>query len=104
MSFTFTKDGIELTFLLKNKNWDILFKMLNTFRVMRGFGLESQQWLNLFADMKEDFLETLRYADKLPNINLYNWFIEFLGTYEEIKLTDIEKYKIKKVIESEVEE
>lgn len=103
MSFTFTKEGQELQFLLNNPNWTVLFKMLNAFRYMRNFALDSQQWLNLYCDMKDDFMSTLRNAEELPKINLYKWFMKFLGTYEEIKLNDIEIRKIKNII-SEVEE
>ena len=103
MSFTFTKEGQELQWLLNNKNWGVLFSMLNYFRYMRNFSLESLQWLNLFMDMKDDFMSTLRNAEPLPKINLYNWFMRFLATYEEIKLTDIEIARIKKCIKEREE-
>lgn len=100
MSFTFTKEGKLLQYLLNNQNWDVLFSMLNAFRYMRNFNLDSQQWLNLCADMKEDFKKSLFFQKKrlINNENiLYQWFMDFLKTYEDIKLTDLEHAKIKQV-------
>ena len=100
MSFTYTKEGKELQFLLNNPNWEILFRMLNAFRYMRNFSLDSLQWLNLFCDMKDDFLTSLLSKKKkqIEKEKLYKWFMDFLKTYEEIKLTDLEIAKIKQVI------
>lgn len=97
MSFTYTKEGKELQFLLNNPNWTVLFQMLNAFRYMRNFELDSQQWLNLYCDMKDDFLNSLlsKTKKKVDNQKLYDWFMGFLKTYEEIKLTDLEVAKIK---------
>lgn len=97
MSFTYTKEGKELQFLLNNPNWDILFNMLNAFRYMRNFDLDSLQWLNLFMDMKEDFLKSLISQKKelCSKEKLYEWFMQFLSTYENIHLTDLEIAKIK---------
>lgn len=100
MSFTYTKEGKVLKFLLNNPNWEVLFRMLNAFRYMRNFNLDSQQWLNLYTDMKEDFLKSLLSQKKkiVSKEKLYKWFMDFLATYEDIKLTDLEIAKIKQSI------
>lgn len=100
MSFTYTKEGKELQFLLNNQNWDVLFSMLNAFRYMRNFALDSQQWLNLFMDMKEDFFKSLlsQMNTRTSKDKLYKWFMDFLGTYENITLTDLEIAKIKQIL------
>lgn len=100
MSFTYTKEGKELQFLLNNPNWQELFSMLNAFRYMRNFDLDSQQWLNLFCDMKEDFMKSLlcQMKTRTTKEKLYAWFMEFLKTYDNLKLTDLEIAKIKQIL------
>lgn len=100
MSFTYTKEGKELQYLLNNQNWQELFSMLNAFRYMRNFDLDSQQWLNLFMDMKEDFLKSLlsQTKTKATKQKLYDWFMRFIATYENITLTDLEIAKIKQIL------
>lgn len=98
MSLTFTKEGRELQFLLNNENWEVLFRMLNAFRYFRGYKLDSLQWLNLYCDMKDDFFATLMNAEPLNKIHLYKWFMSFLNTYEELKLTDLDIKTIKNAL------
>lgn len=101
MSFTYTKEGRELNFLLNNKNWDILFKLLNQFCYYRGWSL-SKDWryLSLYSTMKNDFMKSLikQKRKRLELETLKDWFIDFLKSFDNVVLTDLDLQVIRKTV------
>lgn len=101
MSFTCTKEGRELNFLLNNKNWDILFRLLNQFCYHRGWSF-SKDWrsLILYSEMKSDFMSSLikHKRKRLEIETLKDWFINFLKSFDDIILTDLDLQVIRKTV------
>lgn len=98
MSWTFTKEGIRCQKHLINRNWNCLFLMLHNWCYYRGFSMDSLQWSNLFPDFAEDFDKNklFEYDKNIPISALYKWFIDFLKTYDELILNDLDIANIKK--------
>lgn len=98
MSFTYTKEGIALQKRLNNKNWTCLHLMLHNFCYRRGYGISSQQYLNLYGAMTDDFENSrvLKYDIFVLIPALKNWFLGFLQTFDDLKITDIDKAAINK--------
>lgn len=101
MTFTYTKEGRELNFLLNNKNWDILFRLLNQFCYHRGWSF-SKDWryLSLYSEMKSDFMNSSikRKRKRLELETLKDWFINFLKSFDDIILTDLDLQVIRKTV------
>lgn len=101
MSFTCTKEGRELTFLLNNKNWDILFRLLNQFCYHRGWSLSNDwRYLAIYSEMKRDFMESpiKRKRKRLQLEILKDWFINFLESFDNVTLTDLDLQVIRKTV------
>lgn len=100
MTFTYTKEGRELNFLLNNKNWDILFRLLNQFCYHRGWSFHSKNYLGLYSEMKSDFMKSLikQKRKRLDLEILKDWFINFLKSFDDIILTDLDLQVIRKTV------
>lgn len=101
MSFTFSPEGIKLTQQLNNPNWCFLLEMLNAFCRHRGYSVTKDEGLCLYSDMSDDYSRTkiIKNASRLLDKEyLFKWFIKFLKSYDNITISDLDIFAIKKRI------
>lgn len=98
MSFTYTKEGIKLTKRMKNPAWKFVHFMFHEYCFYRGWGMKSEEYQSLFSHIYNAF-DVFDGCIVLKIEILYEWFINFLQSFDEINLTEIDLYKLKKILQ-----
>lgn len=99
MSFTYTKEGIKLTKRIKNPAWNFVHYMFHHYCFYKGWSMSSEEYQSLFSQIYDAF-DVFEDCRILKIEILYEWFINFINSFDEIKLTEIDLHKLKRLLKN----